>query len=101
MSNFERDVANAMLDKADERIKALETGLKDWIHQAGMFAHWSPQRIQENIEVYFTAETSAAKTKFTGPAGYRSAICEHCGRQFMDHSEEDLSCPQANRGGVG
>ena len=58
MSNFERDVANAMLDKADERIKALEAALKDWIHQAGMFAHWSPQRIEENIEVYFTAETS-------------------------------------------
>jgi hypothetical protein len=27
MSNFERDVANAMLDKADERIRELETEL--------------------------------------------------------------------------
>jgi hypothetical protein len=40
-----------------ERIRELETALKDWIHQAGMYAHWSPQRIQENIGVYFTAET--------------------------------------------
>jgi hypothetical protein len=41
---------------------------------------------------------SKPPTKFTGPAGYRSAICEHCGRMFMDHSEDDLSCPQAKTG---
>src|ERR1700722_6636846 len=29
MSNFERDVANAMLDKADERIRDLEAELSD------------------------------------------------------------------------
>ena len=32
-------------------------------------------------------------TKFTGPAGYSSATCEHCGSKFLDHSADDLSCP--------
>ena len=50
-------------------------------------SHWMP------------AQTAPDGTKFTGPAGYKSALCEHCGRQFQDHSEDGLLCPAADTEG--
>jgi len=49
----------------------------------------------QKIHQWAITHMAQRRSKYTGQAGYKSAVCTVCGRQFQDHSEEDLSCPDS------